>query len=277
MTYERRENHYKCTNALETRINCPRCNDTRERLYIKKVRGGFVRHCKNENCYEKDGFIPDALTTPKETVSNVLFTKQFGSMCMEQATRKVCLPYDTSNNIPAIGLGWLYKYYITDEEIKKYNICYSESYKRLILPVYNETGLIYWQGRSLKPPYTKENPKYLNIRQSGAKNVFFKIKNIHYTTPTNKLVIVEDILSAIRVGRVCNSLALLGSYFPTSVIEEFKPYEKIIIYLDYDKRDTAIKQATRFNKLTGKPIQVLVNLNDPKELSPKTLESILED
>ena len=277
----------KRTYALEERINCPECGDTRNRLYIKKVQGGYVRHCHNNNCYEGRGYISDEPRTPKETIEQVISSRNFGEDSIEQVARSIQLPYDISSDIPALGLGWLYKYYITDKEIKKYNICYSESYHRLILPVYDETGLIYWQGRSLKSPYTKDNPKYLNIRQSGAKNVFFKIIN-----PTTKgclvdtkyplyrpdcLVIVEDILSAIRVGRTHNSLALLGSYFPTTILNEFRKYRNIIIYLDYDKRETAIKAAIRFNKLIGKRFIVKQHPFDPKVLTHVQLEEYLKD
>jgi hypothetical protein len=259
----------------EERVNCPECGDTRKRLYIKKVPGGYIRHCHNNNCYAGRGYVPDAPQTPKETIKQIISSRNFGETSNEQVVRNIQLPRDATTKIPTIGLGWLYKYYITDEEIKKYNICYSEQYPRLILPVYSGEELIYWQGRSFKLPYTKDNPKYLNIRQSGAKNVFFKVEDIHYTD--NTLVVVEDILSAIRVGRTHNSLALLGSYFPSIILNEFRGYENIIIYLDHDKWTTAIKASIKFNKLTGKRFIVKDHLLDPKVLSPLDLEKFLTE
>jgi len=259
----------------EERINCPECGDTRSRLYIKKVSGGYIRHCHNNDCYAGRGFISSGCSTPRETISNVTHTIRQNELSTEQTVGQIYLPRDATPEIPPIGLSWLYRYYITDDEIQKYGICYSEQYHRLILPVYDNADLIYRQGRSLKLPYTKDNPKYLNIRQSGAKNVFFKIKYPLYHP--SYLVVVEDILSAIRVGRTHNSLALLGSYFPTTILNEFRDYENIIIYLDYDKRETAIKQAIRFNKLTGKRFIVKQHPFDPKVLTHVQLEEYLKD
>jgi hypothetical protein len=267
--------------SLEERINCPECEDTRKRLYIKKVSGGYIRHCHNNNCYEGKGFVAtDGRSTPSDTIRHVIHTVKTDELSTDQTVKNIQLPLDANSTIPVLGLGWLYKYYITDEEIKKYGICYSEQYRRLILPVYQDEQLIYWQGRSLKPPetsskscYTKDNPKYLNIRQSGAKNVFFKVTLS--TIPL--LVVVEDILSAIRVGRTHNSLALLGSYFPTTLLKEFSQYDKIIIYLDHDKWQTAIKAAIKFNKITGKQFVIKDHLLDPKALSPDELQTFLED
>jgi len=259
---------------IEERINCPRCGDTKNRLYTRRVQGGLIRFCHNQNCYAEDGFISDGLSSPKETVSNVLSIFNNGVESSEQFVKDVRLPSDTSLSIiPSAGLAWLYQYGITDEEIKQFNICYSERYKRLILPVYNKNGLIYWQGRNLGK-VSKENPKYLNIRQSGAKNVYFKAYR-HNHIQSDILVIVEDILSAIKVGRHFNSLALLGSYFPLDILKEFSDYAKIIIYLDSDKWKESIKAAKRFNQLTGKQFIVKYHEKDPKELSDEELINFL--
>ena len=257
----------------ERRENHEECNDHKARKYIKRVSGGEVWFC--HNCGGK-GFYPDGVQSPTTTVRNVLASWGNGAESSEQVVKGIQLPRDASSEIPTTGLGWLYRYYIIDDEIKKYNICYSERYNRLILPVYNDEGLIYWQGRSLKQPFSKENPKYLNIRQSGAKNVFFKIR-CKETKQPETIVIVEDILSAIRVGRTYNSLALLGSYFPPTILNEFRNYSKILIYLDEDKWKESIKAATRFNRLTGKQFVVKRHHLDPKELCPDELKKFLEE
>lgn len=257
-------------NETERRENHKECGDNKARKYTRQVSGGEVWYC--HHCAGR-GFVPNGFRSPRETVSNIVSIRQFGNTVVEQVERCLRLPSDADRDVPTIGLGWLYKYYITDEEIKQLGICYSEKYQRLILPVYNENQeLIYWQGRSLKPPYTKDNPKYINVRQSGARNIFFKRYN---GLSLDCLVIVEDILSAIRVGRFANSLALLGSYFPISILNEFRDYEKIIIYLDNDKYKEAIKTAIRFNKLTWKQFIVKQHQLDPKELPQDSLEDFL--
>jgi DNA primase len=166
----------------------------------------------------------------------------------------------------------LHKYEITQEEIKIFQFGWSPSYKRLILPVFNPKGeLIYWQGRTFLP-VTKDNPKYLNIRQSGAKNIYFQ-----RTCPDNPttICIVEDILSAIKVGRVCNSLALLGSYLPSALIKILSTYDRVYLWLDADKYKTSIRAMQIFTQMLGKPVIPVKTFLDPKALSAEVIKKTL--
>lgn len=245
---------------MEHRENCPRCGDTRERLYIRRVVGGTVRHCHNNNCYQgRDAFIPDRERTPTQTIAyvNQYLTYQ-GEL--ETTVKEIRLPKDFTSVIPNVGLHWLYKYDITDEEIESFGIGWSDSYQRLILPVYQNGSLIYWQGRTFRP-ITKDNPKYMNIRQSGCKSVFFT----RTKKGSKELCVVEDILSAIKVGRYVNSLALLGSYFPSSIYPLYRHFEQIYIWLDSDKLTTAIKEARRLSATSGQQVKVVRSQLDPKE------------
>jgi ribosomal protein L37AE/L43A len=256
----------------ERRENHEECGDNRARKYSRRTAKGILWFC--HNCGER-GFSPTDKTSPKETVRNVTQSFQFGDVSAEQFVKEIRLPSDYNQSIiPIEGRLWLDKYFITNEEISQYGIGYSERYKRLILPIFEGEKLVYWQGRNLKPPYTKENPKYLNIRQSGAKNIFFGI-NPKLCLQPNHLVVVEDILSAIRVGRTHNCLSLLGSYFPPTLIEEFKPYDIIMIYLDNDKWKDAVKAASHFHTITGKQFIIKQHLKDPKELLPDELSIFL--
>lgn len=246
---------------MEKRENCPRCGDTRGRLYSKRVYGGWVRHCHNQNCYAKDSFLPDK-SKPQEIIAKATQLLYKTEETQEHiSTKPLTLPYDFTNTISKEGMIWLSKYEITQEEITEFNIGYSPRLNRLILPVYQDNKLIYWQGRNLGK-VTKDNPKYLNIRNSGAKNVFFQrsIPN------SNMCVIVEDILSAIKVGRVCNSLALLGSYFPKEIYQSIIPqYDKILIWLDADKYHTAFKAGQYISTFCNKAVKIIRTDKDPKE------------
>jgi len=259
---------------MEEREDHIDCGDTKGRLYTRKVNGGYVQYC--HNCNFKT-FIRDLNTSPTETVKNVMHTI-ITPDSKEDYVHAIRLPVDyktiSDNDLSAIpkeGLAWLYKYNITREEIIKYGIGYSERYKRLILPVFKEEELIYWQGRNLKKP-TKEHPKYLNIRQSGAKSVFFKCKSL---VLSRSLVVVEDILSAIRCSHQCDSLALLGSYFPLEILKEFSPYERVYIYLDSDKYKESIKASIKFHQLTGKEFKVIYQDKDPKDLTDEQLNKLI--
>lgn len=185
-------------------------------------------------------------------------------------TPSCSLPRDYSVCIPSAGLSWLYKYGITDEEISKYHFGYSERMKRLILPVYNQKGeLVYWQGRNLGK-VTKENPKYINVRSS--KDALFFVR---HERNDERIVLVEDILSACKVGRVTNCLALLGSYVSNNLLSFLKDYGRIFVWLDEDKRFESIKYSSRVKLLTGKDCSSIITELDPKELSEEVIKNIL--
>ena len=104
---------------------------------------------------------------------------------------------------------------------------------RVILPVWGEEGLLYWQGRAL----TQRDgvPKYINVT-TKRKSVYFVVNMDSDTT-----VLVEDILSALAVARAgANSLALLGSSMNMGV-QEFIKTNKVRVWLDPDKRKECIR------------------------------------
>lgn len=253
----------------EIRSNCPRCGDTRGRLYTKKVTNGYIRFCHNNNCFKNDSFIGNRNKTPSEIMNNIkTITSTIESKEIETQVQ-IKLPHDFTNNIVKEGLIWLQKYDITNQDIITYNIGYSKRFNRVILPVYNEEGdLIYWQGRNLGK-ISKENPKYINLRNKGAKNVYFKSQQ-----GCVEVCIVEDILSAIKVGKVTDSIALLGSYFPADFIKVCDNYNQVSIWLDNDKYFTAIDQSKRL-ALFNKKVRVIKTDLDPKEYSENDISHIL--
>jgi len=256
----------------EVRFNHGKCGDTRGRLYVKRTQKGWVFLCHNCGFMGTHRRAKGYDLSPKQSLAELnqtLVKSQVNNIPLQ-------LPYDFSTEIPNKGLIWLYKYEITDQEIKKYHMGYSKRLDRLILPVYNISNkkLIYWQGRNLGI-VTKENPKYINIRDKEAKNVYFRVacnSNID-----NIVVVVEDILSAIKVGRTLNSIALLGSYVADSLVSVLKEYNDVYIWLDYDKKITSIKYSNRLNILLNKKVKSLVTKKDPKEYATKIIKETIKN
>jgi hypothetical protein len=74
--------------------------------------------------------------------------------------KQLHLPFDATYSIEQKGKAWLYKYYLTDQVIRKNNICWSQSgkviYKKefsypecLIFPIQNANGeLVSYEMRS---------------------------------------------------------------------------------------------------------------------------------
>jgi DNA primase len=182
----------------------------------------------------------------------------------------VALPFDFSRtDIPLAALTWLRKYGITDNEVAHFRFGYSPRLERLILPVFKSDGLVYWQGRYLGTDPDK--PKYLNVRAKGRADVFFT----RNTCNTKNVVLVEDILSAIKVGRVTGACALLGSHVPDSLLTFLSGRGTIRVWLDRDKARVGIKAARRIAALTGRPCFPVITPLDPKEYSEIKIEKLV--
>ena len=251
------------------------CSDEKQRLYVKNTEKGLVWHC--HNC-GTSGFKGIGERTPKQTLDyfNMLH-QEVTKDAITNTVKKISLPKDFTLDIPTKALLWVYKYGITDSEIKLFRFGWSETLQRLILPVYQDEQLIYYQGRTFDP-ITKTNSKYLNIRQAGAKNVFFRRNTLHNSHDSismdiHRLVIVEDILSCIKVGRYVDSLALLGSYVPKTLYNILESYLSVYLWLDQDKIKESIKYSKSINSVVGIPARVVSTVLDPKECNDQTIKS----
>lgn len=239
------------------------CTDTRARLYLKETPKGIAWFC--HNC-GKGGFKPKGNLTPKELLSYIKGLSVIPKQSASQ--REVKLPYDFTQSIPKEGLQWLFKYGIFNDDINKFNIGYSPKYNRVILPIFDNEELIYYQARTLGD-ISKDNPKYINVR-TNAKDVFFK--NFSYPK-NNDVVVVEDILSAIKVGKVTNSISLLGSYIPQSFSNVCREFEQIYLWLDRDKLKQSIKYANQLRLFTK--VKVIVSDKDPKEYNEQEIKGFI--
>lgn len=179
----------------------------------------------------------------------------------------VTLPRDFTTVIPAAGMVWLRKGGVTDDEIKQYRFGYSPELDRVILPVWGEEGLLYWQGRALVSDGTK--PKYINVRT--------KRKHIFFVAGTNNTVtvLVEDILSALAVARAgYTGVALLGSYVGADVQEVIRSH-KVRVWLDPDKRKECIKFAKMLNAYSLDASPIVYTNKDPKEYTVEEIQHII--
>lgn len=233
------------------------CGDTRTRLFVTQVSGGWIFHC--HNCAPKmSGFFPDRGTAVAPPPSSTLATIERIVKNTVMDTETISLPSDFKTVLPDSAKRWLMKYDITNEEMKQFKLGYSPSMNRLILPVFNELGnCVFWQGRHLGD-YSKNDPKYLSVQAKGQDKTF-EIQN------GNSVTIVEDIVSAIKVSRYGSAIALLGSYIPDSVMERLKKYNTVNIWLDADKYKEAVGYSKRLREF-GHNVTTIYTEKDPKEM-----------
>ncbi len=207
--------------------SCPAGTDTRRRLYIKREHDKVLAYCHNCNGH---------YVRSERGVRSVALIERLLAKEVESPTAKeVQLPHDIDYNPatwPAAATAWLYGHRFDNRMIQDYSLGYSPSWGRVVLPVFESGKCIFWQGRRIEG----DGPKYISVR-SAKKPLFMACDP---RIPVGTAVVVEDMLSAIRVaeslpGRM--GVALLGTHEPSQLTELLNSYkaERVLVWLDDDE------------------------------------------
>ena len=188
----------------------------------------------------------------------------------EQLSATVRLPWDFTTDIPIEAMLWLFKASITPYRARQMGIGYSEYYRRVIIPIYQGTKLVYFQARAL---YKDQDIKYINpkVDRSAIGYWVFPEESNH-----GRLIITEDILSAIRVGAFVPTLSALGTKLSTALANQAAEYDHVTTWLDPD--EAGITGAQDMRKLLGLTTQTsnIVSELDPKNLTDEEIKACLK-
>lgn len=172
---------------------------------------------------------------------------------------KLYLPEDSCFNYPERTLDWIYQYELTITDLLNNNVVWSEYRKRLIFPVYGtDKDLIAFQGR-----YFGEEKKAKWFGMGNLKDTF------NILGQDNKLILTEDVISAIKLSKVTMAMPLYGCECPSERFERlyklFGYKFDIRIWLDPDMRPKALKHS-RLGSLMGLKVSTIYSEADPKEI-----------
>lgn len=212
-------------------------------------------------CFAGHGLVssPSVLSRFRNTVSSEDNTE----------STQIVLPGDCDVAYPQKALEWVGQYELTKNDLLANKALWSESLKRLIFPVFGDGNIIAWQGR-----YFGEEKKVKWYGKGNLKDTF----NILGNKSSNKLILVEDIISAIKVSRFTSAMPLYGS---SVGVERFKRLYKIIdrktqvvIWLDPDMKQKSITEHRR-GVLCGIDTRIIYSDKDPKEHKYEEIKNIL--
>lgn len=168
---------------------------------------------------------------------------------------------DTTEDIPIQAKQWLFQYGIKPNEIKDFGISWNEEHQLLVLIKAPD----YWQART----FGKHKVKYMSSGQ----------KPLTFYGYSDRVVCVEDILSAIKISRLSPewcALPLLGSHLSETVSERLgRDFKSVVIWLDRDKASVALQVAKNL-KQRGINSSVVITELDPKEYSEKEIAELLK-
>lgn len=182
----------------------------------------------------------------------------------------VTLPADFTYNIPFGGPREWITQYLTEAEIYQHRLGWSNVKQYLVFPVFDCHGnLLLWQGRYFGSD--KKHPKY---DTKGYPQTIYHCVGRH-VDDGGLIVVVEDIPSAIVVGRVATALPLFGSQFTIKRIRKLADnYKRLALWLDADKQEYVIRAQFRAMPYFDK-VAVITTRKDPKAYGQEQVSKYL--
>lgn len=163
-------------------------------------------------------------------------------------------PVDLTSHLPSHMLGELLKRGLNESEVSQFK--YSPSMDRIVFVSEDFMEARAFDGR--KPKTISYGSKPILVVGAG--------------TP---VVLVEDIFSALRVGRVTSAVSLFGSQIPKDWIGRLTKLSKeFTLWLDEDKYSEALKQA-RMLRTLGLTVNVVRTPEDPKNYTEEEVKNFL--
>ena len=248
---------------------CPFCHEhvRGKGFVVTRTTHGYKMWC--HRCHAKR-FVKSGVPSASTCLREAKRCLQPQPQCaQEYVAKEINLPDDFQKEIPAAGLVWLATYGVTQEEIARFNFGYSPGLNRLIMPVYLDGTLVFWQGRDLSGDGSRN--KYLSVKQSRG-SLWFEVNQGNPTT-----VVVEDILSALAVARAgYNTVAILGSYVHSEMVGKLATTgTRIVVWLDSNKRKESCSYSKRLRSLGIQSVPVVLPDKDPKEYNPDEVKDIV--
>lgn len=197
--------------------------------------------------------------------------RKLGEPPQQADPKQVVLPHDVDVNYPQKALDWVAKYEITRSDLYKNRVLWSDGSELLIFSFIDSEGrIIAWQGRNFG---TKYRTKWFGRGQLEDTFVFFP----RDTKRVDRIIFVEDILSAIKIGNVIEqrglsyaAMPVFGSHISKKRLSRclfiLNDPPKVTFWLDRDKAKESIQFTNNASSL-GFTASTIITEFDPKEIS----------
>lgn len=244
------------------------CGDGRV-LKVAHADHGYTAWCFR--CGES-GFIPH----PAPSLSERLAALERARNAEVRASSSVALPdpaqYDFTyaGGVPLAARVWLYKAGLSNDDITRLGAYWHEPTQRVILPVYRNGEVVYWQGRD--PTWKRGAPRQKYINPPVDKS---KLCAKYGSGPV--IVLTEDILSAFRTARVTEAWSLLGTALAPGVLADLLQQDRPVVTM-FDPDAGGQKATSTIAKklgVLGRPVHIASPHRDPKYLTKQELLSCL--
>jgi hypothetical protein len=203
-----------------------------------------------------------------QSIAEITRLKELNAEASVPQTKE--LPNDYTLEIPADKFTWLAKGGISVASARNNLIGWSDRLGRIVMPVYDRDGiLIYWQARAVSQG---QSPKYTNPPVSKT--------SVLYTAGDSgdkrRVIVTEDILSAIRVGAHCPTACILGTKVSDSQAAQLSTFDRVSFWLDPDAAGHTGAAAGKRTLSLVTRADIISSDVDPKCLSDRKIREILQ-
>jgi hypothetical protein len=204
------------------------------------------------------------------TLEELRLLRELNERTAKLSFTKLELPHDFTTDIPISGRLWLYSGGLSPSTWGKYGIGYSPALHRVVLPVYDTRGNLVWY--QMRAVLDGQEPKYIQPDRPRGNVTFSAGCNGGDRT---RAIVVEDILSAIRVSKFEPTFSLLGTKITTEQASLLAQYSRVTTWMDADKagRDGAYNIRKCLSLVTE--VDNIRTEDDPKRLSDQQIEESL--
>lgn len=278
---------------VEEQVHVHHCKPGKgnDKLYIKRIPSGAIAYC--HHCSQR-GYVSnrllsagasaagsksryvsgfDELDSPELDIRKISRGRTEGN---DTESRKVVLPIDAVNQVkrwssPEAKV-WILKNGFSMEEIENAGICWSDSFTGILFPRFLEGELVAFQVRK----FPESKPKYRTY--GNTKGIYDALEPRERPYKRTSLVLVEDMLSALKVARIAPAFALGGTAIKDDqLLHLLRRYSSFVIMLDNDNWQVKANQTKLYKRLSSFTRDVCtVEVNkDPKEHSLEALERLI--
>jgi hypothetical protein len=244
-------------NGQRKRIVCPFCNAKHETSFVitKSDIGELFGYCYRASCHRFVG------------------TKTSGTYKASTSSFKPRVFEHEYKRLPSEGRRFLFqKYGIRVQQIDTEQVYWVPFQKRILFHVFDKDGRSYGCKTKALPNANKEYPKWITYFERETSKLHYPRGNVG----TKIVVLVEDIISAMRVSQVVDAISILGTHLSMEQIREVKSmYDKAIVALDPDALKTAEKLVDKYKNFFTDGMELRDLSSDPKDI--KTNEQLLKE
>ncbi len=177
--------------------------------------------------------------------------------------------FDVATWPPAARV-WLFKAGIGVPEIAALGAYWHEPSGRLVLPLFHDGELVYWQARDVAWTRASTRPKYVNPEVD-------KQCLVAKYGRGDPLVLTEDVLSAYRTGQLTEAWSLMGTSLTDCIAASIPTHRPVRVWLDPDAPGrSAARTITKQLCSMGIDARRIVSRADPKILSNREIRNLLE-